>query len=118
MQTDNENQSILNEGVPIEGSLHQLDEQELDTVTGGQIGRPANVSSPSSVSSPEASPPLSPVRHELRLRPRPIQRTTSAPDVLFRSGQVARLDEQADTIRSRSADRLTRSRSLGSLERS
>ena len=110
MQTDNENQLILNESAPIGGSVHHLNGQELDAVTGGQIGRPARVSPDSSPDpSPVSSPDLSPVRHELRLHPRPIQRTTSSPAI---AEQSARLREHVDTIRSRYADRLNRSKSF------
>lgn len=109
MQTDNENQLILNESALIEGSFQQLDEQELDAVTGGQIGRPARVSPDTS---PDVSPPLSPTRFEMRFHPRSIQRTTSSPAIASNLEQLARVREQIDTISSQRADRLNRSKSF------
>jgi hypothetical protein len=108
MQTDNENQSIFNESATIEGSSHQLGEQELDAVTGGRLGRFVWVRNPS----PESSPDISPVRHELRLRPRPIQRTMSSPAILASSEQSAHVAEERDVLSRLYTDSLQRSKSF------
>jgi hypothetical protein len=112
MQTDNENQSIFNESATIEGSSHQLGEQELDAVTGGRLGRFVWVRNPSPESSPESSPDISPVRHELRLRPRPIQRTMSSPAILASSEQSAHVAEERDVLSRLYTDSLQRSKSF------